>query len=71
LASAIPPALSRSDTPLHHFLSHAKSQKCREGAPLTFILLFLIFIIFTPFFYIFSKRIKQNKIRKVNKSIKI
>jgi len=54
LAFAIPPALPRSDTPPHHFLSHAKSQKCREGAPLTFILLFLIFIIFT-FFIFFQK----------------
>ena len=55
LASAIPPALSRSDTPPHHFLSHAKSQKCREDALLTFILLFLIFIIFTLFFIFFQK----------------
>ena len=56
LASAIPPALACSDTPPHHFLSHAKSQKCRESAPLTFILVFLIFIIFTPLFlYFFQK----------------
>jgi len=73
LPSAIPPALSFSDTlPTISFLM--PSLKSAEKAYHWLSFYFFSFLLFSPFFTFFFiyflKRIKQNKIRKVNKILK-